>query len=181
MVGDLITRCLLMVMGYAYPAFRCFKSLEKRKPDNRELRFWCQFWIVMAILTVMERVADVVISWLPLYGELKLVFIIYLWYPKTQGTGYIYENLLRPFFMDHETDFEIELQEWRSKAWESSIYFIQNFSDLSQSFYYKFLENMTDQAGNSSSSIVKKGKKNSTTPLSPTSVLTLFKPGKRKK
>ncbi|KAI4318807.1 hypothetical protein MLD38_032474 [Melastoma candidum] len=181
MVEDLITRCLLMVLGYAYPAFQCFKSIEKRRVDDRELRFWCQFWILMAILTIVERVADVVISWLPMYGELKLAFIIYLWYPKTQGTGYIYETLLRPFITDHETDFETKLLIWRNRAWELSIYFMQNCSDLTQSFYFKFLEHMAGRSGNSSQVITKKNKKNPIPVPPPNTVPTFFKPGKNNK
>ncbi|GJU23895.1 retrovirus-related pol polyprotein from transposon RE1 [Tanacetum coccineum] len=37
---------LEMVFGYAYPAYECFKSVEKNKPDIEQLRFWCQYWIL---------------------------------------------------------------------------------------------------------------------------------------
>lgn len=33
-----------MVLGYAYPAFQCFKTVEKNKVEIEELRFWCQYW-----------------------------------------------------------------------------------------------------------------------------------------
>ncbi|WJX56681.1 hypothetical protein P8452_42318 [Trifolium repens] len=42
--------------------------------------------IIVAFLTVLEKFADVVIGWLPLYGELKLALFIYMWYHKTKGT-----------------------------------------------------------------------------------------------
>ncbi|MFS7929112.1 hypothetical protein Hanom_Chr04g00328681 [Helianthus anomalus] len=34
---------------------------------------------------------------LPMYGEMKLALIIYLWYPETKGIGYVYNAMLRPF------------------------------------------------------------------------------------
>ena len=40
----------------------------------------------MAILTVVERIADAFVGWFPMYGELKLALFIYLWYPKTMVT-----------------------------------------------------------------------------------------------
>ncbi|CAA0837827.1 HVA22-like protein j [Striga hermonthica] len=87
MIGELITSCLLLVLGYAYPAFQCFKTVEKNRVEITELRFWCQYW-------------------LPMYGEMKLALFIYLWYPKTKGTGVIYDTLLRPYVSKHETDID---------------------------------------------------------------------------
>lgn len=33
-----------LILGYAYPAFECFKTIEKHGVENGELRFWCQYW-----------------------------------------------------------------------------------------------------------------------------------------
>ncbi|KNA15589.1 hypothetical protein SOVF_096890 [Spinacia oleracea] len=118
MLGDFIGRGLFMVLGYAYPAFECFKTVERNKVNIDELRFWCQYWIIIAVLSVCERFGDIFISWVPFYGELKLAFIIYLWYPKTKGTSYVYESLLRPFVCKHETDIDKNLQELRYRAWD---------------------------------------------------------------
>ncbi|KAK9177290.1 hypothetical protein WN944_029310 [Citrus x changshan-huyou] len=68
-----------MVFGYAYPAYECFKAAEKNKPDTEQLLFWCQYWVLVAVFTVGERVGDTFIS-----CEAKLAFFIYLWYPKTK-------------------------------------------------------------------------------------------------
>ncbi|KAA8516793.1 hypothetical protein F0562_017097 [Nyssa sinensis] len=69
MLGDLITRCLLLLLGYAYPAFECFKTMERKKVKIEELRFWCQYWIIVAVLTVLERIGDTFISWVPMYEK----------------------------------------------------------------------------------------------------------------
>ncbi|XP_018449502.1 HVA22-like protein h isoform X2 [Raphanus sativus] len=42
--------------------------------------------ILMAALTIFERVGDTFASWVPLYCEAKLAFFIYLWFPKTRLT-----------------------------------------------------------------------------------------------
>ncbi|KAJ4827052.1 hypothetical protein Tsubulata_042040 [Turnera subulata] len=84
MIGSFLTRGLVMVFGYAYPAYECYKTVEKNKPEIEQLRFWCQYWILVAVLTVCERVGDAFISWVPMYSEAKLAFFIYLWYPKTK-------------------------------------------------------------------------------------------------
>ncbi|MFS7988829.1 hypothetical protein Hanom_Chr11g01039451 [Helianthus anomalus] len=46
MLGELITNSLVLILGYAYPAFECFKTLEKHGVENGELRFWCRFLVV---------------------------------------------------------------------------------------------------------------------------------------
>ncbi|KAL3515068.1 hypothetical protein ACH5RR_021970 [Cinchona calisaya] len=84
MMGSLLTRLLLMVFGYVYPADECFKSMEKDKPEIDQLLFWCHYWILLALLTTCERVGDLFMSWLPLYGEAKFALCIYLWYPRTR-------------------------------------------------------------------------------------------------
>ncbi|PKI37550.1 hypothetical protein CRG98_042063 [Punica granatum] len=172
-----------MILGYAYPAFQCFKALERHRANNDELRFWCQYWIIMALLTILERVADVIISWLPMYGELKLAFIIYLWYPKTKGTGYIYEAMLRPFMTNHETDLEKKLPEWRAKAWDLAIFYWQNCSDLGQSAIFQVFEYMAGQSGKYSKSSSKKSSKKSLSPPPPppNDTPTFYKPGKNMK
>ncbi|RRT53577.1 hypothetical protein B296_00043585 [Ensete ventricosum] len=35
---------LLLVLGYAYPAYLCYKTVELNKPGIEQLRFWCQYW-----------------------------------------------------------------------------------------------------------------------------------------
>ncbi|KAJ0480658.1 hypothetical protein HanIR_Chr13g0634171 [Helianthus annuus] len=137
MLGELITNSLVLILGYAYPAFECFKTLEKHGVENGELRFWCQYWVIVAILTVFERVGDMFISWVPMYGEMKLALIIYLWYPKTKGTWYVYEAMLRPFIENHETDIERCLKEMRAKAWDVAIYYWQNSTELGQTKFFE--------------------------------------------
>jgi receptor expression-enhancing protein 1/2/3/4 len=84
MMGGFLSRVLLLAFGYAYPAYECYKTVELNKPEIEQLIFWCQYWILVALMTVMERFGDFTISWLPFYSEAKLMFFIYLWYPKTK-------------------------------------------------------------------------------------------------
>ncbi|KAJ0791001.1 hypothetical protein HanOQP8_Chr01g0000711 [Helianthus annuus] len=43
--------------------YECFKSVEKNKPDIEQLRFGCQYWILVAVLIVSERIGDTSVSW----------------------------------------------------------------------------------------------------------------------
>ncbi|KAK9108731.1 hypothetical protein Sjap_016791 [Stephania japonica] len=121
MIGSFLTRGLVMVFGYAYPAFECYKTVEKNKPEIDELRFWCQYWILVAMMTVFERVGDIFISWLPMYSEAKLAFFIYLWYSKTKGTTYIYNSFFKPYLEKHEVEIDRNLLEMRARAGDFAV------------------------------------------------------------
>ncbi|KAJ4879537.1 HVA22-like protein h [Raphanus sativus] len=121
MIGSFLTRGLVMVFGYAYPAYECYKAVEKNKPEIQQLRFWCQYWILVAALTVFERVGDTFASWVPLYSEAKLAFFIYLWFPKTRGTTYVYDSFFRPYVAKHENEIDRNLVELRTRAGDMAV------------------------------------------------------------
>ncbi|KAL3839342.1 hypothetical protein ACJIZ3_023933 [Penstemon smallii] len=147
MIGEFITSSLLLILGYAYPAFQCFKTIEKNRVENSELRFWCQYWIIVAVITVLEKIGDIFISWLPMYGEMKLALFIYLWYPKSKGTGYVYDTLLRPYVSKHETYIDRSLYEFRDRAWNLAIYYWHNCTELGSTKILQFLNFVTTQSG----------------------------------
>ncbi|XP_077241332.1 putative HVA22-like protein g [Tasmannia lanceolata] len=146
MLGDFIIRVLVMFLGYVYPAFECFKTVEKNRADVEQLRFWCQYWIIVAVLTVFERIGDIFVSWLPMYGELKLAFFVYLWYPKTKGTTYVYESLLQPFIAKYETEIDRTFLELRTRAWDMAILYWKNFSSQGQVKFYEILHYLASQS-----------------------------------
>jgi hypothetical protein len=73
-----------LLLGYIYPAYACFKALERRKPDG--VRVWCEYWcaphagataaaahqrrsprlpfrLILAVFAVLESVGDQTVFW----------------------------------------------------------------------------------------------------------------------
>ncbi|PWA54461.1 abscisic acid-responsive (TB2/DP1, HVA22) family protein [Artemisia annua] len=146
MIGSFLTRGLVMVFGYAYPAYECFKTVEKNKPDIEQLRFWCQYWILVAVLTVGERIGDTFISWVPMYSEAKLAFYIYLWYPKTKGTAYVYDSFFRPYISKHETDIDRNLSELRTMAGDMAVSYWQRAASYIQTRTFDIIQYVASQS-----------------------------------
>ncbi|RVW93267.1 putative HVA22-like protein g [Vitis vinifera] len=140
MMGSFLSRALMLTFGYAYPAYECFKTVDKNKPEIEQLVLWCQYWVLIALLTICERVSDAFISWLPLYGEAKLALFIYLRYPKTKGTTYIYNSFLRPYLAKHETEIDRNLLELRVKAREIAVVYWQKAVCHGQTMFFKILQ-----------------------------------------
>ncbi|KAJ4969929.1 hypothetical protein NE237_003028 [Protea cynaroides] len=166
MLGDFVNRGLVMLFGYAFPAFECYKTMERNRVDIDQLRFWCQYWVIVALLTVSERIADYLISWLPLYGELKVALLIYLWYPKTKGTSVVYEGFFRPYIAKYEIDIDRKFPELRARAWNLATFHLQNSINNGPTTVYEFLQYVVNQIPNAkgSSSRVDKQPSNSITP-----------------
>nr|CAB3457702.1 unnamed protein product [Digitaria exilis] len=116
MAVSFITRLLTLALGYAYPAYECYKTLERNAPEMEQLRFWCRYWILLAFLTAFERLADCTVSWLPMYGEAKLALV---------GARRVYDDYLRPFLAAHETDIDRGLLELRAKATDATASHLQ--------------------------------------------------------
>ncbi|GAB4852512.1 hypothetical protein Ancab_016726 [Ancistrocladus abbreviatus] len=146
MIGSFITRGLVMVFGYAYPAYECYKAVEKNKPEIEQLRFWCQYWILVALLTVCERIGDTFISWVPMYSEAKLAFYIYLWYPKTKGTTYVYDSFFRPYVAKHETEIDRNLLELRTRAGDIAVLYWQKAASYGQTRIFEILQFVAAQS-----------------------------------
>ncbi|KAM3341671.1 putative HVA22-like protein g isoform X1 [Capsicum galapagoense] len=146
MIGSFITRGLVMVFGYAYPAYECFKTVEMNKPDIQQLRFWCQYWILIAMLTVCERFGDAFISWVPMYSEAKLAFVIYLWCPKTKGTTYVYDAFFRPVVLKHEPEIDKNILELRTRAGDMLFLYWQKAASYGQTRVFDILQYIASQS-----------------------------------
>lgn len=139
-----------MVFGYAFPAYECYKAVEKNRPEIEQLRFWCQYWILVAVLTVCERIGDTFISWVPMYSEAKLAFFIFLWYPKTKGTTYVYDSFFRPYVAKHETEIDRNLLELRTRAGDIAVLYWQKASSYGQTRVFDILQYVAAQSTTSS-------------------------------
>ncbi|XWS20968.1 hypothetical protein CRYUN_Cryun30bG0014900 [Craigia yunnanensis] len=146
MIGSFLTRGLTMVFGYAYPAYECYKTVEINKPEIEQLRFWCQYWILVAVLTVCERIGDAFISWVPMYSEAKLAFFIYLWYPKTRGTSYVYDSFFRPYVAMHENEIDRNLLELRTRAGDMLVLSWQKAASYGQTRIFDILQYVASQS-----------------------------------
>ncbi|XVE69750.1 hypothetical protein DITRI_Ditri10aG0016200 [Diplodiscus trichospermus] len=146
MIGSFLTRGLVMVFGYAYPAYECYKTVEMNKPEIEQLRFWCQYWILVAVLTVCERIGDAFISWVPMYSEAKLAFFIYLWYPKTRGTSYVYDSFFRPYVAKHENEIDRNLMELRTRAGDMAVLYWQRAASYGQTRIFEILQYVASQS-----------------------------------
>ncbi|XP_047967548.1 putative HVA22-like protein g [Salvia hispanica] len=148
MIEELITRSLILVFGYAYPAFQCFKTLEKNKVTVPELRFWCQYWVIVALISIVEKVLDIFISWVPFYRAIKLLMYIYLWHPGTKGSTYMYDTVVQPYVSKHEPTIDRGISELKERAWNLALSYWYKSADMSSKKVLECLQLLMAQAMN---------------------------------
>ncbi|XP_066348450.1 HVA22-like protein j isoform X2 [Miscanthus floridulus] len=131
MSTELLTKFLTLLFGYAMPALECFKAIEQRPGRADQLRFWCEYWI-------------------PMYYELKLAFLVYLWYPKTRGTDIVYETFLQPLVMQYQPNIEARLQYLRANAGDILVFYLKNFTERGYDLFLRVLDYVRSQASRGS-------------------------------
>uniref|UniRef100_A0A8R7QDQ6 HVA22-like protein n=2 Tax=Triticum urartu TaxID=4572 RepID=A0A8R7QDQ6_TRIUA len=72
--------------------------------------------VLVAMSMVVERFVDWMVSWLLMYGEAKLLLVIYLWHPSTRGAGHVYDGFLHLLVALHEADIDRGLLELMARA-----------------------------------------------------------------
>lgn len=63
-----------------------------------------------------------------------------------QGTGYIYETLLRPIVSRHENDIDRKILEWRARAWDYVIFYWQYCAQYGSGAFVQALRYLASQS-----------------------------------
>jgi len=64
------------------------------------------YWCTVGVLIAVEYVCEWLISWFPFYWEVKTLFLLFLALPQTQGSTWVYQSYLEPFFRQNEQDLD---------------------------------------------------------------------------
>ncbi|KAM9326827.1 receptor expression-enhancing protein 3 [Gastrophryne carolinensis] len=121
MVSWLISKAVVLVFGMLYPAYNSYKAV--RTKNVKEYVRWMMYWIVFALYTVSETLADLTISWIPLYYELKIAFVIWLLSPYTRGASLLYRKFLHPLLSSKEKEIDEYIVQAKEKGYETMVNF----------------------------------------------------------
>lgn len=88
------------------------------------------YWSVLGVILAVEYVGEWLVRWIPLYWLFKMIFLLYLALPQTQGSTFVYRTLLAPFLDEHESEIDstvssvkarvfVFLQEKLRAAWDA--------------------------------------------------------------
>eukprot|EP00397_Hematodinium_sp_SG-2012_P040084 GEMP01043865.1.p1 GENE.GEMP01043865.1~~GEMP01043865.1.p1 ORF type:complete len:173 (+),score=43.28 GEMP01043865.1:46-564(+) len=109
---------LVNFVGFLYPAYESFKVLEESDQVD-QMRFWLKYWVVFASFTLLESCIDYILFWLPMYYMFKMVFIVWLFLPKTRGADILFTNVIAPVLRNHRHAIDSKMDEAARRVGES--------------------------------------------------------------
>ncbi|XP_072953071.1 HVA22-like protein a [Typha angustifolia] len=83
-----------------YPLYASIQAIETKSPvDDQQ---WLTYWVLYSFLTLFELTFATIIEWLPFWSYAKLIFNCWLVLPYFNGAAYVYQNFVRPLFVNQE-------------------------------------------------------------------------------
>ncbi|KAI5464852.1 TB2/DP1, HVA22 family-domain-containing protein [Mariannaea sp. PMI_226] len=101
---DLLPMLLSSVASFLFPIFASYKALKTADPA--QLTPWLMYWVVISCFLLAESWVYFIVSWIPFYGYFRLIFLLYLILPQTQGARRLYEEKLHPFLEENESQID---------------------------------------------------------------------------
>ena len=90
-----------IAIGIGYPAFMSFLALETKSTDDDKQ--WLTYWIVFGAFNIIDHFAEVITAFIPFYLFFKVLFLIFLMHPSTQGALMIYNAYILPNVEKYES------------------------------------------------------------------------------
>ncbi|KAK4515087.1 Component of a membrane-bound complex containing the Tor2p kinase [Mucor velutinosus] len=119
MITSAIYFCVKLGLLQLYPAYICYKAIKVN--NQQEFGSLLTFWIVSITYLSIEYFSDIFLFWIPFYTECKLVIVLWLILPQTQGTSVFYTRYLDPFLHAHEEHIDNALLEIQAKLKETIV------------------------------------------------------------
>ena len=100
-IGNTYITCLL---GVAYPCFMSFLALESKGADDDKQ--WLTYWVVFGLFNIVDQFAGFILTFIPFYFFLKLIFLVWLFHPISQGATTVYNMYILPNMKQYEKHIE---------------------------------------------------------------------------
>jgi len=91
------SKLIVDLVGFVYPAYMSFKSIDSGSDDTQ----WLTYWVVFSSFSILETSLRFIVNLIPMYFWIKIVAILYLYHPKTRGAQTLYEQVLRPLLLPY--------------------------------------------------------------------------------
>jgi receptor expression-enhancing protein 1/2/3/4 len=101
---DIFPKILSSIASFLFPLFASYKALKTSDPA--QLTPWLMYWSVLSCALLVESWFEFILVWVPFYAYMRLLFLLYLVLPQTQGARHLYETYLHPYLEDNETQIE---------------------------------------------------------------------------
>ena len=158
------------LVGTLYPGFSTIKAIQKNK-DKKE---WLTYWVIFGSFLIFDMFSTIIIKVVPYYFVLKIIFLIWMFIPGSNGCQIVYDFLISKVMKPIEQIIDIFFEEYKEMRGE----LVKNAKSRGQKIVKnikKFAEKMNKKQIEKVPTITNRIEDN----VNPTSVSTLIAPVKR--
>lgn len=91
------------LIGTIYPVYWTMKSINSESHDDK---YWLTYWVVFAFFSLVDMFSGVFLKLIPFYFILKIIFLVWLFMPNSQGCYYVYYFIIIKLFKHVEKDID---------------------------------------------------------------------------
>ncbi|KAL2760041.1 hypothetical protein ACRALDRAFT_2038767 [Sodiomyces alcalophilus JCM 7366] len=124
----LVPHLLSSLAAFLFPVFASYKALKSSDPA--QLTPWLMYWVVLSCGLLVESWLDWILFWVPFYSYARLLFLLYLVLPQTQGARFLYETYVHPFLEDNETHIEQFIADAHDRLKAAGISYVKHAIEL---------------------------------------------------
>lgn len=85
------------LIGFVFPMYASIKAIESPAPEDDTQ--WLTYWLIFAFFKILEGSADYLLQYIPFFLLIKAAFLVWCYYPKTQGAKVIYNSVIKPYLV----------------------------------------------------------------------------------
>ena len=95
---------LILLVKFIYPSYASFKAIESL--GDVDDTTWLIYWVVASIFTFCEIYILPFVSWVPFFMLARLLVYIWLQLPFFNGSIFLFNKFIRPFFSENSSIFD---------------------------------------------------------------------------
>ncbi|CAK7568291.1 MAG: hypothetical protein SEPTF4163_006278 [Sporothrix epigloea] len=120
---DILPKALASVASLLFPLFASYKALNTSDPA--QLTPWLMYWVVLSCVVFFESWTDWILVWVPFYYYLRLIFLLYLVLPQTQGARLLYQTHIHPWLAEHEAQIDGFISSAHARMLSASMHYLK--------------------------------------------------------
>ncbi|XP_017002985.3 receptor expression-enhancing protein 1 [Drosophila takahashii] len=141
-----ISRFLFFVYGTLGPAWHTYKTLNS---GDEEFLAWAKYWIVYAFLVTFEVLADIFLSWLPLYMPTKFLLVLWIVLSAPSANVWIFDAILRPMLAKRQEQIDHFLHRGKDKLLSDAFSSVTHLLARSQTTVLPFMSHLWSRSSTS--------------------------------
>ena len=91
------------LVGTVYPSFCTMRCIQIRGDEKIK---WLTYWVIFACFTIMDMFSPIIMKVVPFYFFAKILFLIWILLPNSNGAFLIYHIIVKRVFSSFESDID---------------------------------------------------------------------------